>query len=71
MNYKGKHRKYIEGTSEYAVYVFGDVVERNSISYVCGVTQTSGYIPEDPDSGFIVIGDQLGGVDAVVDGGSY
>jgi hypothetical protein len=44
MNYLGKHRKYVEGTSTYTVYVRGDVVT------------TSGYIPEDANSGFLIIG---------------
>ena len=56
MNYLGKHRKYVEGTSTYTVYVYGDVVERNGVSYVCNVETTSGYIPEDSNSGFLVIG---------------
>jgi len=70
MNYRGKHRKYVEGTSEYTVYVYGDVVERNGISYVCNVETTKGYIPEDTNSGFVVLGDGIGTQDQV-DGGSY
>ena len=52
MNYRGFHRKYAEGTSQYAVYVYGDVVKRDGKFYVCGITQTSGYLPEDAASGF-------------------
>jgi hypothetical protein len=52
MNYKGFHRKYTEGTSQYAVYVYGDVVKRDGEFYVCGITQTSGYLPEETASGF-------------------
>jgi hypothetical protein len=56
INYLGKHRKYVEGTSTYTVYVRGDIVERNGVSYVCDAKTTSGYIPEDANSGFLVIG---------------
>lgn len=52
MLYRGFHRKYVEGTSQYAVYVYGDVVKRDGKFYVCGITQTSGYLPEDTASGF-------------------
>lgn len=52
MNYRGFHRKYAEGTSQYAVYVYGDVVKRDGKFYVCGITQTSGYLPEEAVSGF-------------------
>lgn len=61
MNYRGKHRKYSSGSSEYAVYSYGDVVERNGVSYVCSVENTSGYIPEDTNSGFILLGGGTGG----------
>lgn len=61
MNYRGKHRKYLSGSSEYAVYSYGDVVERNGVSYVCSVENTSGYIPEDTNSGFILLGGGTGG----------
>jgi hypothetical protein len=74
MNYRGKHRKYVEGSSEYAVYVYGDVVERDGISYVCNVDSTFGYIPEDTNSGFVVLGDGVGATGGVVgdiDGGLY
>lgn len=71
MNYRGQHRKYAENSSDYVVYYYGDVVERAGISYVCGVERTSGYLPEESSSGFIVLGDQLGGSSAGVDGGSY
>ena len=70
MNYLGKHRKYVEGTSTYTVYVYGDVVERNGVSYVCTVKTTSGYIPEDANSGFLVLGDGIG-LTGGIDGGSY
>ena len=70
MNYRGKHRKYVEGTSTYTVYVYGDVVERNGVSYVCNVETTSGYIPEDANSGFLVLGDGIG-LTGGIDGGSY
>lgn len=73
MNYRGKHRKYVEGTSEYTVYLYGDVVERNGVSYVCSVEKTSGYTPEDANSGFSVLGDGVGVTGDVqnVDGGTY
>lgn len=61
MNYRGSHRKYVRGTSQYEVYVYGDVVERNGISYICNTEKTSGYIPEDSQSGFIVLGGGTGG----------
>lgn len=69
MNYRGRHRKYVEGSSDYEVYVYGDVVERNGVSYVCNVAETSGYIPEDVGSGFVVLGDRLG--TTVIEGGTY
>jgi len=69
VKYRGRHRKYIEGTSEYTVYVYGDVVERNGITYVCTAETTRGLLPEESGSGFTVIGDGLG--DDSVDGGSY
>lgn len=71
MNYRGRHRKYVEGTSNYVVYYYGDVVERNGISYVCSVEKTQGYLPEEPNSGFTPIGDQLGATADGVDGGNY
>jgi hypothetical protein len=71
MNYRGSHRKYVRGTSQYEVYVYGDVVERNGVSYVCNVESTKGYLPEESNSGFIPIGDGLGATGAQVDGGSY
>lgn len=61
MNYRGKHRKYSLGSSEYVAYSYGDVVERNGVSYVCNVENTSGYIPEDSNSGFILLGGGTGG----------
>ena len=32
MNYKGIHRKYAEGSSEYVTYHYGDVVKREANS---------------------------------------
>ena len=73
MNYKGRHQKYQTGTSNYDVY--GDVVERNGVSYVCNVDRTYGYIPEEPNSGFVVIGDGVGftGAEQIpeINGGTY
>jgi hypothetical protein len=54
-NYRGKHRKYVAGTSQYAVYKYGDIVSRNGIFYVCDVESTSGYLPEESKSGFVVL----------------
>jgi len=54
-NYRGKHRKYAAGTSEYAVYKYGDIVSRNGVFYICDVQETKGYLPEDSDSGFVSI----------------
>tara|TARA_B110000503_G_scaffold114972_1_gene172978 strand:- start:598 stop:825 length:228 start_codon:yes stop_codon:yes gene_type:complete len=72
MHYRGIHRKYVKDTSTYTVYVYGDVVERNGVSYVCNVETTSGYIPEDIGSGFLVLGDGVGLTGEFdVDGGSY
>jgi hypothetical protein len=69
MNYRGTHRKYVEGSSEYAVYYYGDVVHRNGTSYVCSVESTKGYLPEQEESGFVALGDGFGG--SPLDGGSY
>lgn len=55
MNYRGIHRKYVEGSSVYVVYHYGDVVKRGSKFYICKVKTTSGYIPEDADSGFEIL----------------
>ena len=73
MDYKGRHRKYIEGTSDYVVCYYGDVVERNGISYVCAVPQTFGYLPEEAQSGFVVVGDGVGAGVTLgdIDGGTY
>lgn len=60
MQYRGNHRKYIEGTSQYTEYHYGDVVRRNGVSYVCTVPRTLGYLPEESQSGFVVIGDGVG-----------
>lgn len=56
MTYRGTHRKYKTGSSQYEVYSYGDIVVRNGVSYVCNVESTSGYIPEDSGSGFVVLG---------------
>lgn len=56
MNYRGDHRKYEPNTSVYRVYNYGDVVKRNGVFYICGITTTYGYIPEDANSGFIIYG---------------
>lgn len=53
--YRGKHRKYVVGTSTYAVYKYGDIVSRNGIFYICDVESTEGYLPEDPLSGFVIV----------------
>lgn len=74
MDYRGRHRKYMEGSSQYEVYYYGDVVERNGVSYVCNVESTQGYIPEEPNSGFVALGDGVGltsGIVNDIDGGSY
>lgn len=52
MNYRGSHRKYMVGSSEYEVYGRGDVVKRDGKFYVCSVDRTSGYLPEETNSGF-------------------
>ena len=57
MIYRGDHRKYTFGTSNYEVYNYGDVVKRGGVFYICGVTQTYGYIPEEAASGFVVWND--------------
>jgi hypothetical protein len=73
MDYKGRHRKYVPGTSEYVVYYYGDLVERNGVSYVCAVPQTSGYLPEEAESGFMIVGDGVGAGATFgdIDGGTY
>lgn len=71
MDYRGKHRKYMAGCSEYEVYNYGDVIERNGISYVCNVEVTRGYLPEEQNSGFVPLGDILGATATQVDGGTY
>lgn len=55
MNYRGIYRKYIAGSSNYETYVYGDVVEKDGSSYICGVSKTFGYLPEDPVSGFRIM----------------
>ena len=59
--YRGKHRKYVEGTSQYAIYQYGDIVSRNSIYYVCDVDHTYGKLPEDLTSGFVPFASTFGG----------
>ena len=54
MIYRGDHRKYVSGTSNYEIYNYGDVVKRIGVFYICGVTQSYGYIPEEAGSGFAV-----------------
>jgi hypothetical protein len=72
MNYRGLHRKYIEGSSQYTVYVYGDVVKRNGKFYVCKANQTSGYIPEDANSGFDVLSFyEDPSPNGPIDGGTY
>lgn len=73
MNFRGQHRKYKEGSSEYAVYVYGDTVEREGKTYVCSVTQTLGYLPEDAGSGFelIAISESIAGLSGEIGGGTY
>jgi len=56
MMYRGDHRKYVLGTSNYEIYNYGDVVKRSGVFYVCGITQTYGYIPEEAVSGFVAWG---------------
>lgn len=53
--YRGKHRKYVVGTSQYAVYKYGDIVSRNGTFYICDVDETSGKIPGETGSGFLAI----------------
>ena len=57
MMYRGDHRKYVLGTSNYEIYNYGDVVKRSNIFYICGITQSYGYIPEEAASGFVVWND--------------
>lgn len=57
MIYRGDHRKYVLGTSNYEIYNYGDVVKRSNIFYICGVSQSYGYIPEEAASGFVVWND--------------
>ena len=53
--YRGKHRKYVAESSNYTVYKYGDVVSRNGFFYICDVEETKGFLPEDPQSGFLAI----------------
>jgi len=60
-NYRGKHRKYAAGTSQYAVYKYGDIVSRNGVFYICDVDSTFGKLPEENNSGFVVMQVFFGG----------
>lgn len=76
MNYKGLHRKYIEGSSEYAVYFYGDTVERDGKTYVCSVQKTFGYLPGETGSGFDLIAfsedpSPFTGLSGEIGGGTY
>jgi hypothetical protein len=55
MNYRGEHRKYEPGTSVYRVYRYGDVVSRDNKFWICGITQSYGYLPSETESGFSVM----------------
>lgn len=72
MNFLGQHRKYKEGTSEYAVYHYGDTVERDGRTYVCRVSTTFGYLPEETNSGFELIAlSETAGLSGEIGGGTY
>jgi hypothetical protein len=72
MNYRGLHRKYLEGSSVYEVYRSGDVVKRGDKFYVCAVEETSGYLPEDMDSGFDIMSYFVDpSPNNIIDGGNY
>jgi len=54
------------------VYVYGDVVKRNGKFYVCKADQTTGYIPEDANSGFDVLSFyEDPSPNGPIDGGTY
>ena len=55
MNFRGEHRKYEPGTSVYRVYSYGDIVSRDSKYWICGVTQSYGYLPSESESGFTLM----------------
>lgn len=55
MRYRGEYRKYVEGSSTYAVYVYGDAVKRLGKTYVCSVATTEGIEPENANSGFDLV----------------
>lgn len=55
MNYRGNHRKYEPGSSQYRIYGYGDVVTRDGKFWICGVTQSYGYLPSESDSGFTLM----------------
>ena len=70
--YRGLHRKYAEGSSEYVVYHYGDVVKRDTKFYVCDTETTSGYIPEDIGSGFTLMSLTVDpSPNDIINGGSY
>jgi len=52
MNYRGKYRKYIIGSSEYEIYKRGDVINRDGKFYICSFDETFGNLPENVNSGF-------------------
>ena len=53
--YRGNHRKYVEGTSEYAMYSYGDIVYRSGVYYVCDEQTAFGKLPGETGSGFLPI----------------
>jgi hypothetical protein len=55
MAYRGDHRKYAPGSSAYEIYYYGDVVGRDGKFWVCGVTQSYGYLPSESASGFTLM----------------
>jgi hypothetical protein len=55
MNYRGDHRKYEPNSSVYRVYAYGDVVSREGKFWICGVTQSYGYLPSESESGFTLM----------------
>lgn len=72
MNYRGQHRKYVQGSSVYETYNRGDVVKRNGKFYVCSTENTSGYLPEETDSGFDLMSYFVDpSPNDLIDGGNY
>lgn len=55
MNFRGDHRKYEPGSSVYRVYNYGDVVTRDGYFWICGITQSYGYLPSESGSGFTLM----------------